>query len=96
MNADTPTPIHYVSVDLGSARLVAGVFDPSFRLLGQAELSPKPERGQAQALDRVARCVRDAVDECDLDFGAVHAVVMGVPGPVDANRGLALRMAGWG
>jgi predicted NBD/HSP70 family sugar kinase len=96
MNADTPTPIHYVSVDLGSARLVAGVFDTSFRLLGQAELSPKPERGQAQALDRVARCVRDAVDECDLDFRAVRAVGLAVPGPVDANAGLALGMPMWG
>jgi glucokinase len=38
-------------------------------------------------IERVARCVRDAVDECHLDMKRVRAVGIGAPGAVNPEEG---------
>jgi glucokinase len=88
----------YVGVDLGGTKILAGVFDASLNLLGTAKLSTKALRGPDAVIARIARCVRDAVDECDLDFAQVRAVGVGAPGTVDARAGrviFAPNLHGW-
>src|SRR6185436_8936693 len=41
-------------------------------------------------IERVARCVRDALDECDLTWKHVRAVGIGAPGVVDNETGKVL------
>jgi glucokinase len=50
-------------------------------------MSTKSERGPEEVMDRIARCARDVVDECDLDFKQVRAVGVGAPGAVDPETG---------
>ncbi len=50
-------------------------------------MSTKSERGAEEVIERIARCVRDAVDECDLDLKQVRGVGLGAPGAVDAETG---------
>ncbi len=50
-------------------------------------MSTKSERGADEVIERIARCVRDAVDECDLDLKQVRGVGIGAPGAVDAGIG---------
>jgi glucokinase len=88
----------YVGVDLGGTKILAGVFDSQLALLGTAKLSTKSLRGPEAVIARIARCVRDAVDECDLDFGQVRAVGVGAPGAVDPRTGrviVAPNLHGW-
>jgi len=77
----------YVGVDLGGTKILAGVFDGQLNCLGRAKLSTKPERGSGEVLERIARCVRDVVDECDLDLKKIRGVGLGAPGTVDAENG---------
>jgi glucokinase len=88
---------HYVGVDLAGPRLLAGGFSAAVQLLGKTKYSPKPERGPGTVIDRVARCVRDAVDECDLGLNQVTAIGLAVPGTVDAARGrvMSAPSLGW-
>jgi glucokinase len=77
----------FAGVDLGGTKILAGVFDSSLNCLGRAKVSTKSERGPEEVMERIARCVRDAVDECDRDLKQVKAVGVGAPGTVDAATG---------
>jgi glucokinase len=80
-------PEYFVGVDLGGTKILAGVFDEKLSCLGRTKMSTKPERGPEEVMDRIARCARDVVDECDLDFKQVRAVGIGAPGAVDPETG---------
>jgi glucokinase len=78
---------YYVGVDLGGTKILAGVFDEKLSCLGRSKMSTKSERGAEGVVERIGRCVRDAVDECDLDLKQVKGVGIGAPGAVDAETG---------
>lgn len=85
-DANVRGPCH-VGVDLGGTKIYAGVFDSRLSLIGSSKYSTKPQRGVEAVLDRIARCVRDAVDECDLPMSQVKGVGIGAPGVVDTDSG---------
>ena len=76
-----------IGVDLGGTKILAGVFDTSYNCLGQVQISTKAHRGPDEVIARIGRCVRDAVDECDLKMDQVRGVGIGAPGAVDAVEG---------
>lgn len=80
----------FVGVDLGGTKILAGVFDTSLSLLGTYKMSTKPQRGVEGVVERMARCIEDAVDECDFDISQVKAIGVGAPGAVDAEKGTVL------
>lgn len=87
-----------LGVDLGGTKILAGVFDAKFDLKGTTKLSTKADRGVEAVIDRIARCVNDAVDECDLGLKQVRGIGIGAPGAVDAESGrviFAPNLPGW-
>lgn len=86
-----PAPgTHLVGVDLGGTKILTGVFDRQLNSVGQAKLRTKPERGAAGVIERIARCVRDALDDCDLSLKHVRGIAIGAPGAVDTAAGRVL------
>jgi glucokinase len=79
-----------VGVDLGGTKILAGIFDHQLTCRGRNKMSTKPERGSELVIDRIARCVRDAVDECDLEMKQIKGVGLGAPGAVDFASGRVL------
>ena len=77
----------FVGVDLGGTKILAGVFDSQLTCLGRNKMSTKPERGADEVIERIARCVRDAVDECDLEIKQLRGVGVGAPGAIDVSSG---------
>jgi len=87
-----------LGVDLGGTKILAGVFDSKFDLKGTAKRSTKADRGVEAVIDRIARCVTDAVDECDLKLKQIRGVGVGAPGAVDTESGrviFAPNLPGW-
>jgi glucokinase len=85
-------------VDLGGTKILAGVFKPNYECAGLAKLSTKSQRGVEKVIERVARCVQDAVDEADLALKQVAGVGIGAPGAVDFEAGTVIfapNMEGW-
>ena len=76
-----------VGVDLGGTKILAGVFDSKLQPMGATKFSTKAQRGPDAVLERVARCVMDAIDECDLDRKQIRGVGIGAPGVVDPEHG---------
>jgi len=87
-----------IGVDLGGTKILTGVFDSKFDLKGTSKLSTKADRGVDAVIDRIARCVTEAVDECDLSLKRVRGVGVGAPGAVDTESGrviFAPNLPGW-
>lgn len=78
---------YVVGVDLGGTKILAGVFNAQLKCLAREKLTTKSERGSTAVIDRIAHCVRDAVDECDLSMDQIKAVGIGSPGSIDAEAG---------
>ena len=97
--AETSSKGEYVvGVDLGGTKILAGVFKRSFECIGSSKLSTKSQRGVDSVVERIARCVQDAVDEADLSLKQVAGVGIGAPGAVDFAEGkviFAPNMEGW-
>src|SRR5215831_7613606 len=89
---------HVVGVDLGGTKILAGVFNHSLETIGQAKLSTKSQRGVDKVVERIARCVQDAIDEADLTIKQVAGVGIGAPGAVDFSSGTVIfapNLDGW-
>jgi len=78
---------YLVGVDLGGTKILAGVFTPQIKCLGKSKTSTKAARGPQAVIERIASCVRDAVDECDLDLKQIKGIGLGAPGAVDSDSG---------
>lgn len=87
MPDSTDKSSHLVGVDLGGTKILAGVFDTSFNCLARIKISTKPERGPEGVIERIARCVRDAVDESDLSMKQIRGIGVGAPGAVNTEEG---------
>jgi len=81
------TRSHLVGVDLGGTKILAGVFDTKLEPVGSTKITTKAQRGADAVIERIARCVLDAVDECDLTMKQIRAVGIGAPGTVDPEHG---------
>ncbi len=80
-------PEYVVGVDFGGTKILSGVFDKNLECRAKAKVSTKAERGVEAVIDRIARSVREAVDECDLKLDQIRAVGMGAPGAVEPSAG---------
>jgi glucokinase len=78
---------HLVGVDFGGTKVLAGVFDKHLKCLARNKISTKSERGVSAVISRISRCVRDAVDECDLKLDEIRAIGIGAPGAVNPETG---------
>lgn len=89
---------YVVGVDLGGTKILAGVFNHELEHIGVSKLSTKSQRGVDKVVERIARCVQDAVDEADLTMKQVAGLGIGAPGAVDFNSGTVIfapNMEGW-
>lgn len=78
---------YLVGVDLGGTKIMSGVFTSSLELHGTAKVSTKAQRGTEAVIGRIARCVREAVDEADLSLKDIRGIGLGAPGVVDGEAG---------
>src|SRR5438874_1214650 len=89
---------YIVGVDLGGTKVLAGVFKNSLECIGTAKVSTKAQRGVDKVIERVARCVQDAVDEADLSLKQIGGIGIGAPGAVDFGSGTVIfapNLEGW-
>jgi len=97
--AETNSKAEYIiGVDLGGTKILAGVFTHSLEALSTAKVSTKSQRGVEAVVERIARCVQDAVDEADLTLKQVAGIGIGAPGAVDFDAGTVIfapNMEGW-
>ena len=60
-----------------------------------AKVSTKAQRGPGPVMERIARCIRDAIDEADLDLKQIRGVGIGAPGAVEGETGRSYSRRTW-
>lgn len=81
---------HYVGVDLGGTKILAGIFDPKLARLEKAKVRTKPERGPEVVMQRIVRAVNEALAEAKLSLDRIKAIGVGAPGAVDPDSGMVI------
>jgi glucokinase len=78
----------FVGVDLGGTSMRAGVVTKDGVVLALEKRKTKPELGAEGVIERLAKTIERAVQAAELELEAVGGIGVGVPGPVDTEKGV--------
>jgi glucokinase len=86
-----------LGIDLGGTKIVATVFDAALQPLGSSKRETKAMLGYAEVVRRIAKTVKEAIDEAGIRRKAIASIGIGSPGPVgaDASTILVAPNLGW-
>jgi glucokinase len=78
---------HWIGVDLGGTKILAGLFDDSFRLLARAKQPTEAEHGPEAVFSRINLAVEELFQQTGIDRASVRAIGLGIPGQIDPRIG---------
>jgi len=81
---------YYIGVDFGGTKILSGVFNNKFECIGSTKISTKSYRGVDGVIRRIAKCILEAIDECDLNTNSISAIGIGAPGVVNPDKGVVI------
>ncbi|MCE9592075.1 MAG: ROK family protein [Planctomycetes bacterium] len=81
----------FIGVDLGGTGIKVGVLDAKNRLLGTEKTKTRSEEGSGAIVKRIARTVREAMEEARVKPANVGGLGIGAPGVVDINKGIVIQ-----
>jgi len=75
---------HWIGVDLGGTKILAGVFDSSMKKLARAkEPTPPPGAGAAAVFERISSAVERILKESGVPREKIRGMGLGVPGQIE-------------
>lgn len=78
---------HWIGVDLGGTKILAGVFDAEFRCLARAkEATPPPNPDPTAVFSSIGNAVDRILEESKVDRAHVRGLGLGVPGQIAPNQ----------
>jgi glucokinase len=88
---------HRVGFDLGGTKMMAAVFDGSFRLCASRKAKTKGLNGKNDCLERIRTTICGAMEDAGIEAGNLAGIGVGCPGPLDLDRGVILHAPnlGW-
>ncbi|MGH7127289.1 MAG: ROK family protein [Planctomycetaceae bacterium] len=90
MNTNANETDCWVGFDLGGTKMLATVFDAAFQPLGRERKKTRGHEGADAGLERIAAAIETVLEEQKIDRGRIRGIGMGVPGPIDLERGVIL------
>jgi len=78
----------YLGIDIGGTSVKVGLCDVDGALAHTYEGPTETERGRERVLDNIAAHARRCVEEAGMDWGRIRGVGVGIPGQIDAARGV--------
>jgi glucokinase len=86
----TPADPCWIGFDLGGTKMLAQVYDDSFKVLGRERKKTRPANTATSGLQRITETIRDAVKQANIPMDRIAGIGIGCPGPVDMDRGVLL------
>ena len=87
-----------VGIDLGGTKILATVVDAQGQIVAEAKQKTRAKEGPDAVIERIAATARDAVLGAGVDWGTIHGVGIGAPGPIDPEAGMVYNppnLPGW-
>ncbi len=87
----------WVGFDLGGTKMMATVYDSTFKLLGKSRKRTKGFDGLENGLVRVTETLTEALAKANVEADQLAGIGIGSPGPLDLKRGVLLDLPnlGW-
>ena len=76
---------HYIGVDLGGTKILAGIFDADTRCLTTEKTKTKSEHGYDAVCARIVSAVRSAAESAGIDLAKVTGAGIGAPGSISRS-----------
>ena len=76
---------HWIGVDLGGTKVLAGLFDENLNLLARSKHPTGAEAGPAGVFTRIAQAVDTVIREGKIDPAHVRGLGIGIPGQIVPN-----------
>ena len=88
---------YWLGFDLGATKMLSTVFDEEFRPLARKRKKTKGQSGAKVVIERIIETARETLSELQLSEKRLGGIGVGVPGPVDQEKGIVLEAAnlGW-
>jgi glucokinase len=88
---------HWIGFDLGGTKMLATVFDPTFKTVGRARKKTLSRNGSKAGLERMIATLEEALEASGIGRGQLAGIGVGIPGPLDPARGVVLHTPnlGW-
>jgi glucokinase len=86
--AKKTNPQYRVGIDLGGTKMHAVVIDEKGRVLATARRATKPELGYGKVLKRIGTTIEEVCEAAKLKIKQVPVVGLGMPGPIDTEKGV--------
>ncbi len=83
-------PRYWVGFDLGGTKMLATVYDADFKPLARKRRRTKGAEGTESVTSRMLRTLKDVLKEAAIDAKQVAGIGVGIPGPVDQEKGIVL------
>ena len=80
----------WVGFDLGGTKMLAAVFDSSFRPLARKRQKTQGYEGVRAGLDRIVKTIKNALEKAEISVDRVRGIGVGCPGPLDLDRGIMI------
>ena len=77
---------HYIGVDLGGTKILAGVFGADYHCLATEKTKTKPEGGYDAVCGRIVKTVRAAAESAGIDPAKASGVGIGAPGSISSDE----------
>lgn len=74
---------HWIGVDLGGTKVLAGVFDDDCKLLAQRKLPTEADQGAETVFGQIRQAVEGALEQAGVKPEQVRGLGMGIPGQID-------------
>ncbi|MGA0334053.1 MAG: ROK family protein, partial [Kiritimatiellia bacterium] len=97
MSKQKSAKTHWLGIDLGGTKILAGVYDQDFKLVGCKKRKTKPELGQEACLERLMRTSQEALQDAKIEKEQLGGVGIGCPGVLDLESGILVKAPnlGW-
>ncbi len=88
----------FAGVDLGGTKILTVVTDSEKKVLAKTKIPTEATRGVDAVLDNIFKSLDISCKECGITPGSLSGIGIGVPGPVNYEKGLVYdcpNLAGW-
>ena len=76
----------WIGFDLGGTKMLAVVYDDSFKPIGKARKKTKGNEGKAAGLKRINAVIKEALEDAGIDAKQIKGLGIGCPGPLDLKK----------
>jgi glucokinase len=83
---------HWIGIDLGGTKILAGLFDDSLKLLARAKIPTEAHLGPENILARIGQTVDGILGEAKVSAADVKGLGIGIPGQIEPG-GSVVRFA---